>query len=322
MAGESIITIGNFDGVHLGHRAILEAARSLSGSSTLAVKALTFDPHPASVLRPGTEPARLMSLDQKVAALRACGADEVVVLEPTPGLLALGPADFLRWVVDQHHPRVVVEGSGFRFGRGRSGDIGALSEVGSGLGFEVRVVGQVEAALHDQLLVAVSSSVIRWLVLQGRVADAMRCLGRPHVLWGKVEGGRKRGRAMGVATANLDGVGLAGYAVPGEGVYGGWAVLEGGERYLAAISVGRQATFGEGGLRVEAHLLDFEGDLYNQRVGIEWVRWIRSQEAFPSQDDLKRRIVRDIELIQEWHAMGLLSDGSAGGCAWPAHAAS
>ena len=306
MPTQSVITIGNFDGVHMGHRAILAAARRIGQGRGLPVKAVTFDPHPATVLRPGSEPARLTTAKEKVDALRAAGADEVVVLGPTPEMLSLDPRAFLGQMVEQHGPVAVVEGVDFHFGKDRRGSIETLRELGPGMGFEVHVVDPIEAVLMDQWCVTVSSSLVRWLLAHGRVADAARCLGRAYTLTGQVVSGDQRGRANGVPTANLDPLSLVGRVIPGEGVYGGYARLACGAVHTAAISVGRQATFDKGNRVIEAHLLDYQGDLYGQTVAVGFARWVRDQSVFPGPDALRTQLRRDIELTRRWGAAGLL----------------
>lgn len=246
----TVVTIGNFDGVHRGHATLLGRARALAGEGA-RVAALAFDPHPSRVLRPGSEPERLTTFEQRSALLREAGADEVRRLEPDRALLSLSPGAFLRYVVEEFEPGWLVEGSDFHFGRGRSGHAGELREIGRALGFAVEIVEPVEVVLSDHSIVTASSSLVRWLLRRGRVPDAAAVLGRAHEIVGRVVRGDRRGRTIGFPTANLE----TGQCVPGAGVYAGRATLPDGRVLPAAVHVGERPTIGDGIRRVEAHLL-------------------------------------------------------------------
>ena len=312
MAQRSVITIGNFDGVHLGHQVILKHARRLGDRHGVPVRVITFDPHPAAVLRPEFAPLALAERSAKDEALQAAGVDEVIVLEATEDLLSLKPEQFIEQMVDRYRPLVIVEGANFRFGQGRQGCVATLEQLGPRLGFEVVVVEQAEVSLCDQSVVAVSSSLVRWLLGHGRVADAARCLDGCYTLTGCVVAGKKRGRSIGVPTINLDAEAMRGRVVPSEGVYAGAVRLVDGSVYPAAISVGYQPTFGCGGRTVEAHLLGYEGDLYGQTVAVSFGRWLRDQQAFPDVNALREQLDRDIEQIGQWQGMGLLAQTQNG----------
>lgn len=305
----SVITIGNFDGVHAGHRAIIDRAIDAARGDASRVMALTFDPHPAAILRPGTQPPRLMSRDQKTAALRGAGVARVVIIEPTTALLSLSAEDFIRRVVKEHAPAAFVEGPDFRFGKDRAGDNATLATLGQTMGFDTHVVGRVSLPLHDQLLAPVSSSIIRWLLEQGRVADAARCMRSPLTLDAKIIKGDQRGRTLGTPTANLDPAALDGRVIPADGVYAATAITPGG-RFPAAVSIGIKPTFksAQPHRTIEAHLLDFTGDLYGQTLALQFHRWVRDQTPFPSLNALKAQIARDIAQIRRWHSLGLLTD--------------
>lgn len=304
----AIITIGNFDGVHAGHRAILSRATDAARGEGQRVTAVTFDPHPAAVLRPGTQPRRLMNIEQKCNALRHAGVGRVVVLPATPALLALTPEQFIRRLVKEYSPVAFVEGPDFRFGKDRQGDNETLAMLGREMGFDTHVVERVLMPLHDQLLTPVSSSMIRWLLEQGRVADAARCLRRPFAIDGPVVQGERRGRTIGVPTANLDPAAFTGCVLPCDGVYAGVAVLPDGSRFASAISVGAKPTFGQVSRTIEAHLLNFSGDLYSQTITLQFHRWLRDQQPFPGLDALKKQIARDIMQVVRWQALGFLDD--------------
>jgi len=308
----SVLSIGTFDGVHLGHRAIIDHARRIAhehatDSEPVRVVMLAFDPHPACTLRPDKAPPRLTTRAEKVRRLQAAGADEVVVLEPTRELLGQTAERFIEGVVAQHKPVAIIEGADFRFGKGRQGDIALLREQGGRMGFDVVVEPAAEARLSNHMAVTVSSSVVRWLVAHGRMLDAAICLGEPYVLTAKVVQGEQRGRTIGVPTVNLDEAALAELLLPPDGVYAGTAhVLPArapGEtdqfdpdavRHPAAISIGAKPTFGDHPPAIEAHLLDFTGDLYGRTVALRFARWLRAQDAFPGVDSLTAQLQRDI----------------------------
>ncbi|MEX1015953.1 MAG: riboflavin biosynthesis protein RibF [Phycisphaeraceae bacterium] len=307
MSKRSVISIGNFDGVHLGHRAILAHARALARERDAEMVVLTFDPHPARTLRPGTEPPRLTSVHEKVDRLQAAGADRVVVLEPTPAMLGQTAEQFVEKIVADFAPLAIVEGPDFRFGKGRAGDLAMLAELGRQFDFELIVEPRVEVALSDWAVVPVSSSLTRWLVGHGRVLDAARLLGGLFELTGSVATGEQRGRTIGVPTANLDPAAYSDHIVPADGVYAGTVTVPDGQTHPAAISVGVKPTFGQRQLVVEAHLLDYAGNLYGETVTFRFARWVRDQYPFPNLDSLTRQIHRDVALTRHWHEQGLLA---------------
>ncbi len=306
MSESAVITVGNFDGVHAGHQTIVQRARKMADARSAKVVALTFEPHPAALLRPDRQPPSLMTLEARKRALRAAGADEVEVLEPTRDLLALSPEDFVSHLRESHHMVGIVEGHDFRFGKARAGDTDMLSELGKSQGFAVDIVPPIEKPLTDQIVVTVSSSIVRWLVGRGRVADAACCLNRPYALEADVAHGEQRGRQIGVPTANLDAQQIDRVLIPADGVYAGLATLPDGSVKPAAISVGVKPTFGRRQLTVEAHLLGHHGDLYGRRIELSFTRWLRDQMPFRSIDLLKAQLQRDIAEVAGLHAAGLL----------------
>jgi riboflavin kinase/FMN adenylyltransferase len=289
MSGTAL-TIGNFDGVHMGHIALVRRARELVGASGRVV-ALAFDPHPVSVLRPESAPARLTTFVRRRELLMAAACDEVVQLAPTAHLLGKSPEDFLRSVVDRYRPLYLVEGDDFRFGKARAGDVKTLAALGPSMGFEAVLVPPVEVVLSDHLVVRASSSIVRWLLLHGRVADAARVLGRPYELAGTVVRGDQVGRQLGFPTANLK---PDRPLVLAAGVYGARASWEGGAAD-AVVNVGYRPTFGENQYWVEAFLLDFSGDLYDRTLRIEFLERIRPEMKFSGVDALKAQVMADIE---------------------------
>lgn len=306
----TVLTVGQFDGVHRGHGAILRQARRLADELGGAegpggrVTAITFAQHPSAVLRAGSEPPRLLSTQEKTARLREAGADEVVVLGPTPQDLAQTAEAFIARLVEQYHPVAVVEGEDFRFGKGRTGDVGVLRELGDRFGFTTHVMPKERATLGDHTQVPVSSSLARWLVGRGRVCDAAACLGRAFALTAKVVRGDQRGRTIGVPTANLDAADLEGFILPADGVYAGFATLPasgatGREAIPAAISVGDKPTFRGRELTVEVHLLDYRPEpfdaLYGRTLTLTFERWLRDQYAYPDLESLIRQLGRDVD---------------------------
>ena len=300
----SVVTVGNFDGVHLGHRALISAAHRLAaGSGNASVAAITFAHHPLTQLKPAAAPAVLTDAAQRAAELALAGADQIVWLEPTPDVLGLSPRQFVQRIVDELRPIGWVEGADFRFGKDRGGDIELLRELGREHGFEVEVVEPVSVTLRDKSRVAVSSTLVRWMVACGRVADTQLCLGRPYAIRGEVVRGEQRGRAFGFPTANLD---TGEYQLPADGVYGGTVELD-GRTFAAAISMGVKPTFGRRERCFEVYLLDFAEDLYGRTIEVKLARWLRDQAIFPGVEPLIEQMNRDVEQIRRLHESGRLS---------------
>ena len=311
MVESSVISIGSFDGVHLGHRAILDAAAALAQHHGAQVLAIAFDPHPAGAFDPAAAPLRLSLPEQKQSMLLSAGADRAILLEPTREVLSQTPNEFAQWLCGEHRPIAIVEGEDFRFGKGRAGDMTTLSELGRSLGFDVVAAATFHATLADMLTVPVSSSLIRRLLECGRVGDAARGLGRLYGVTGPVITGEKRGRTMGVPTANLDPKALAGIMIPAQGVYAGVVEVPDGTVHTAAVSIGAKSTFGMGEAAIEAHLLDFDGDLYERDITVRFARWLRDQQRFADQQELVRQMGRDIKRVRQWADMGLLDTDAA-----------
>ena len=300
----SSLTIGNFDGVHLGHRSLIERARALAPDGR--VVAVTFEPHPAAALEARRAPRRLTPAPLRRSLLESLGGDEVIELEPTAELLALEGVEFIEFLRGSQSFDTVVEGADFRFGRGRSCGIGDLKAIGDRLGFEVEVVDDVSVALEDRTLLDVRSTAIRWLLTQGRVVDAAIALGRPHQLTGTVVRGDQRGRDLGFPTANLA---PSETLLPADGVYAGVATLPDGARVLAAISVGTKPTFGPNQRVCEAHLIDHEAPLddYDWTIRLEFTRFLHQQFAYAGVEPLIDRIQRDCDDARLHAPRGLLA---------------
>ena len=293
-----VLTIGNFDGVHLGHRRILEAAGKLARSKRMLVAAMTFEPPPDLVLRPDDPPQRLTPLAQKTELLLAVGADRVVVAHADMDLLTMEPTAFIdRVIVANFSPRFVVEGPNFFFGRRREGTTDMLAEAGYGSGFEVRVEEPLELDLPGGAE-RVCSTLVRRLIGAGEVDQAAACLGRPYTLWGAVVRGKGRGRVLDFPTANLA---RGEQIVPADGIYAGWAQID-DERFAAAISIGSKPTFGVSDEAVvEAYLLDAgRRNFYNKSMALQVAHRLRDQRRFDSADALRDQIAKDVQRVREF----------------------
>jgi riboflavin kinase / FMN adenylyltransferase len=288
--GPTVATVGMFDGVHRGHRALLDRVAAEAAARGVPAAAVTFDRHPLTVLRPGSEPPLLTTLDRKVELLGEAGMEIVLVLEFTRELSEVTAEAFAAEVLfDRLAARAVVVGENFRFGHKAAGDPALLAELGRPRGVEVMAVG-----LHADGDQVVSSTRVRAELAAGDVAAAAASLGRPYAVEGEVVVGDRRGRPLlGVPTANL--AVPAGIAIPGDGVYAGHLTdrADGGAR-PAAISVGTNPQFGTD-RRVEAHVLDFDGDLYGHRVSVDFHHHLRDQATFPGVDELAAQIRADID---------------------------
>jgi riboflavin kinase/FMN adenylyltransferase len=284
------VTVGNFDGVHRGHQALVATAvadaREMGGTAV----ALTFDPHPSQVLSPDRAPSALMTLDQKAEVLASLGIDRVAVLPFTIELSHQSPEEFAQRLLHETlGARTVVVGSGFRFGHRRAGDLATLEALGRRLGFQVHGLAPL---LHEGA--PISSSRIREAVARGDVEAAEALLGRPFFLDGTVARGEARGRRLGFPTANLA---VVGETLPARGVYVGRCQQRGpvtGGPWGAVVNVGRRPTFGGTTITVEAHLLDFDGDLYDAFVRLSFTARLRDELAFPGPEALVAQIRQDV----------------------------
>ena len=290
-----VLTIGNFDGVHLGHRLILGTARTLADAAGLQVVAMTFEPPPNLVLRPDDPPRRISPPRHRAGLLLEAGADLVVTARTDAKLLGMAPAEFIERIIVGHFaPRHIVEGRNFSFGRKRAGNVGVLRDAGAAHGFALHVADAVTIALAGDSQV-VSSTLIRDLILSGRVADAARGLGREFAMYGTVARGAGHGRLLEFPTVNLA---TGEQVVPLDGVYAGLAEIAGG-RYPAAISVGTKPTLGPGPLVCEAHLIGAKGDFYDQALELRFVKRLRGQEKFDRTDALRSQIAKDVADVRE-----------------------
>ncbi len=282
-----VLTLGNFDGVHLGHQAIfrkvVERARELGGTSI----AFTFEPHPLKVLAPERSPRLLNTFHGKMKLFAAAGIDVVICANFTRAFADQNPEDFVRKVL---HEKIGVQevyvGYDYAFGRSREGSIESLIKTGQACGF---TVGMVEAVQVNGAVV--SSSVVRDLITSGRVEEAAGLLGRFYTIEGDVVHGSRRGHTLGFPTANLD---TPNELLPGYGVYAVLAEVD-GRRYKGATSIGVRPTFESGPLSIEVFLFEFDGDLYGKQMEVSFVRYLRNEMKFPDAQALITQMHKDVE---------------------------
>jgi len=286
-----VLSVGVFDGVHVGHQKVL--GRAVERARDLGVEALvfTFHPHPLGVLRPAEEPPLIQTFGQKLELMRQVGIAAVVWPRDMKSVLAMAPeAFFERIVCGALAARALVEGGDFHFGALGRGDRRLLAHLAGGRGLEAEFVADVEVDGRR-----VSSTRIRDLIAAGSVAEAARCLGRPYSYLGTVVEGRHRGGGLGYPTVNLR---SPRFLVPGEGVYAGWAAVR-GRRHAAAVSIGRAPTFHEDQpVVVEAFLLDFDGELYGDQVALEFVERLRPQRTFADPEALRTQVAADCDRVR------------------------
>lgn len=299
-----VLSIGNFDGVHRGHQAVLSAARTLAREKNVPFTVMTFDPHPAAVLHPERAPGVLTPLPIKTMLLEAMSVDVLIVIKDSIALLNLSPEDFVdQFLMKNLSPLAVVEGPDFNFGYGRSGTVHTLQELSIGRGFEVLEIPFMDYFTeNDRRGLKCSSTTIRHYIEAGDVWQASQLLGRPYRLAGQTISGRGIGRKLGFPTANIQPLGQV---IPAEGVYAGYVVTGdnveevafGGLRRPAAISIGRAKTFiSDHPMLLEAHLLeDKVENLGGKWLAIDFMRFIRHQQRFETHHLLQKQIARDCE---------------------------
>jgi len=290
----AVAALGMFDGVHVGHQRLIRTATRLATAARGTSVAITFDPDPRRVLDPDHAPAALMSLAERIERLRELGLDAVWIIRFTPQFSRLPPELFVRRVlVERLRARTVVVGSSFMFGWRREGDLNLLKTLGVEHGFRVVAVAAVRQGGE-----IVSSSRIRGLIREGRLMQARRLLGRPHVLAGRVLHGVGRGRGLGYPTANVR---LDGQLMPPRGVYSVWCEID-GRRWPGVMNLGRRPTFGDGPLTCEVHVLGFEGNLYGHHVQLGLLQRLRDERRFDSARALSRQIARDAARAESVYA--------------------
>ncbi len=281
------VSIGNFDGVHQGHARIVSTLRERADAVNGPVIVFTFDPHPVRLLRPHVAPPPLTWTERKAELLSDLGVDAMIAYPTDEEVLKLTADDFFSLVVRQKlDARAMVEGPNFFFGRDRAGDVELLRQLCQRSGLELRIVEPLIEAEEF-----VSSSRVRKLIAEGRVQDAAAMLTQPYRIRGMVTHGARRGAKIGFPTANIDAIDTL---LPGHGVYSGWARAE-GERWATAVNVGPSPTFGEGAVKVEAHLIDFSGDLYGAPLEVDFLARLRDIQSFDSVEQLKAQLAIDIQ---------------------------
>ncbi len=286
-----VVAIGNFDGVHLGHRSLLALALAKARELGLQATALTFRPHPLKLLFPERRVFLITSYKRKADLIAACDIDNLVIAPFDHQFANLTAHDFVEKVLVQHlgAARVVV-GDNYTFGRNRKGSLSMLQALGRDWGFEVVVAPPY--LLDGEL---VSSTKVREAIMQGEIERASRFLGRPCAIVGRVGRGKGRGRGLGFPTANLvSEIEL----YPKEGVYAVWVEYQ-GERYMGVVNIGYNPTFADTGLTVEAHILDFDQDLYGQELKIIFVKHLRSEKTCSGIEELRRLIAADVNQARD-----------------------
>ena len=288
--GRSVVTVGVFDGVHRGHQQLIAAAVAEAQARGLPSVLITFDPHPAEVIRPGSHPARLTSLRRRADLVAELGVDAFLVLPFTIEFARMSPAEFAHAVlVERLHTAAVVVGRNFTFGHRAAGSVAVLTELGTRFGFSVDGVELITDNARDHI--TFSSTYVRACIDAGDVEAAAAALGRPHRVEGVVVHGYRRGRQLGFPTANISSPPYT--ALPADGVYAGRFVI-GGRLLPAAVSVGSNPTFSGTMRTVEAYVLDVDEDFYGHGVGVELVARLRGQERYDDLDALVAAIEDDV----------------------------
>jgi len=296
-----VLTIGNFDGVHVGHQEIITVARQAAEKNNAELIAMVFDPHPVAILHPEMAPGVLTPLDIKKHLLAKNGVDRLIVLRTNHKLLDLSPEDFVgRFLVEYIKPNVIVEGEDFNFGAGRAGNIDTLKKLITEKGFEVRIIKPKKIKLSTGQSVRVSSTMIRYMLEGGHVADAAVALGRPYRIAERIIPGRGVGIKLGFPTLNMK---KPKQVIPAEGVYAGFvktgeyidAALTSKEKIPAVYSIGQARTYGDDfPLLIEAHLLINDvGDMIGHYMTMDFIERIRNQRKFKTPEDLSKQIAKD-----------------------------
>jgi len=303
----SVVTIGNFDGVHLGHQEILTTARKAADQRQAKLIAITFEPHPVAVLYPDVNHGILTPLPKKIQYFEPYGVDCMFILKTSPEILHLAPAAFVDiYLKKATYLSVAVEGENFSFGYGRAGNVHTLQSLGASTGFEVIIVEPIHAKLSIGQSVKVSSTLIRNLLSETKVADAAVALGRPYELMGKIIPGRGKGQRLGYPTLNIE---QSDQIVPAEGVYAGCVelsdsfenLLTENRRIPAAFSIGHTTTFGPyNPMQIEAHLLvDKTVEVKGSWMAMSFIEYIRQQQKFEDLRYLTEQIKKDLEIIRD-----------------------
>ena len=293
-AGERVLALGTFDGVHLGHQALLSAGKRFAQENGILLRACSFDRHPLEVLRPEEAPGLLTTLPEKTELMARYGADELQLIPFTRDMADMAPEDFLRLLRETVKLRAVAAGWNYTFGKGGRGNADLLRKDGERYGYRVLIVPPVKTEAGE----AISSTLIRKTLQAGNVEEAGRLMGHPYEIRGKVTGGKHLGRTLGVPTANVD-PGTR-KMLPAFGVYPCRIVMESGAG-AAVVNIGVQPTLPSGRVTVEAHVLEGEHDLYGQCVCLVPGDRIRPERKFDSTEELTARIHTDFEIARMWY---------------------
>lgn len=283
---DPVLTLGNFDGLHLGHLKIIKGVAARAKRLGVPSAVYTFDPHPLKVVAPLKSPPLLLDMEDKVRLIEATGIDHLIFASFTREFAEKHPRQFVEEVIVPLSVKEVWVGHDFKFGRSKTGTVEYLKELGEEFGFKVVVIEAYRKGGH-----IVSSSRIRSLVARGRVGEAAGLLGRRYSIKGVVVKGANIGKEIGFPTANLR---VESELVPANGVYAAWATV-GSKKLPAVLNIGRAPTFGGKETTVEVHILDFGSDLYGKKMEVSFVRRLRSEKAFKSKDELVARIKKDTE---------------------------
>lgn len=290
--GRTAVSLGNFDGVHLGHRVILKRTVELGEQNRISAVAVTFDPVPKKILQPHNAPPLIQTLQQRLSSLESLGLDHVIVVEFSEPFARKTPEQFVRqFLTDTLKTRFFVVGQNFSFGHQKQGDLSLLNKMGAEYDFQVE--GMPEVCRNG---IRISSSKIRELIVNGKMQEAGDFLGAPFTLTGSVVEGERLGGKLGIPTANLQ---YENELVPARGVYVCRATIPEGS-YIAATNVGIRPTFQGQNLTVEAHLLDFSGNLYGSRMDLQFMHRLREERRFSGIDELKSQILADIEQARSY----------------------
>jgi len=289
---ETVITIGSFDGIHLGHKVLFEETISLAKSFNLKPLIVTFDPHPRTVLFPESNFKLLTTLEEKLYLFSELGIKDVALIPFTKALSDLSADLFVQeYIIDKLKAKGVVVGFNFRFGKGRKGDTEYLKELAQKYNFILKTVSPV---ILDGIII--SSSVIRNLIEKAQIEEANKLLGRPYIILGKVIKGKGRGKYLGYPTANIEV--SPDKLLPPAGVYAVWVTID-NERFKGALNIGKRPTFEEKETSIEVHVFNFNKNIYGKILKIELVKYIREERKFSSIDELKNQIKKDCQLIDQ-----------------------
>ena len=297
--GETLLTIGVFDGVHAGHRYLLETLQQQAAEKNLLSGVVTFNPHPQSVLHPRNQLLWLSDPEDRVKSLQKLGINLVAALTFTPEVAQLSAHEFMSLVKKHLRMRSIMVGPDFTLGRNQEGNIHLLRALGREMKFSVEVIPPY--TINGEV---VSSTLIRQALTQGDMGKARRLMGHYFQIGGKVIASDRRGRILGFPTANLD-IKLQ-QALPGNGIYATITQVD-DKQFPSATNIGTRPTFGEGEKNVETHLLNYKGDLYGKEIGVEFMQKLRDEQRFPSSEELKAQIRKDILEVEAILGFGVNS---------------